>query len=63
MEDSAKVNLDLVFGLKREPNGQLHARAQGFDFVKLRVAELPVLDKYLQRVVCEFVPVWTSCQV
>jgi hypothetical protein len=56
MEDSAEVNRDLVFGLKREPNGKLHARAQGFDLVKLRVAELPVGDKYLQRVFGEFIP-------
>jgi hypothetical protein len=47
MQDSAEIDLDLMFRLKRERDGQLHAWTQSLDLVQLGVAELSVLDEYL----------------
>jgi hypothetical protein len=33
MEDPAEVDLDVMFGLKRERDGQLHAGTEGLDLV------------------------------
>jgi hypothetical protein len=47
MQDSAKIDLGLMFCLKREGDGQLHAWTQSLDLVQLAVAELSVLDEHL----------------
>lgn len=49
MKYPTEIDLDLMFGSKRERDGQLHARIQCLDLVKLRVAELPVLDDTLSE--------------
>jgi hypothetical protein len=46
MQDPAEIELDLMFRLKSQRDGQLHAGTQGSDLVELGVAELSVFDEY-----------------
>src|SRR5258705_11242081 len=46
MQDPAEIDLDLMFRLKSQRDGQLRAWTRGSDLVELGVAELSVFDEY-----------------